>query len=188
MRKVAVIGSAGSGKSTLSRQLGEIAGIEVIHLDRLYWRKGWIEPPKEEWDALIEKLIHKDSWIMDGHYGRTMDIRMAAADTVIFLDLPRILCVYRAIKRRVQYQGRSRPDMAEGCKEKIDLEFLKWIWDFPIKKRPKILNRLKELQKYKRIIHLRSRRDAVDFLNKIRRGNLDERAGNQYSEFCKDRS
>ena len=92
---------------------------------------------------------------MDGNYGGTLDVRLAAADTVIFLDLPRALCVARALGRALRYWGRSRPDMAAGCPEKLDLKFLRWIWQYPRRNRPVILEKLSRLEG-KRVLRLQS--------------------------------
>ena len=138
MKKVIVIGSGGAGKSTFSRQLGEVTGIPVIHLDRLYWRPNWDKMPKTEWEATIAGLIKNDSWIMDGNFGGTREMRMRAADTIIFLDVPRRVCLYRVIKRAIKYRGRNRPDMAKGCNEKLDFEFLGWVWNYPGRARKRI--------------------------------------------------
>ena len=70
------------------------------------------------------ELVKEDEWIIDGNYGGTMDIRMNAADTIIFLDIHRTICVYRAFKRIVQYRNKTRPDMGAGCEERFDLQFL----------------------------------------------------------------
>src|SRR5690349_18913828 len=99
MKRVVVIGSGGSGKSTFSRELGRATGIPVIHLDREFWRPGWEETPKDEWNALVAELLAGESWIMDGNFGGTREMRMQAADTIIFLDLPRRVCLYRILKR-----------------------------------------------------------------------------------------
>ncbi len=131
MRKVIVIGSGGAGKSTFAVRLGERLGLPVIHQDALYWRPSWVETPPDEWKATLATLVQRDAWIMDGNFGGTLDLRIAASDTVILLDLPRTVCLWRALKRAVRYLGRTRPDMAEGCNEKIDLQFLRWIWDYP---------------------------------------------------------
>jgi adenylate kinase family enzyme len=170
-QKIAVIGSSGAGKSQLSRSMGEILGLPVIHLDKEHWLPGWVEPPKNEWRSRVEELVKGDSWIIDGNFGGTMEIRLAAADSVVFLDLPRTLCVWRTVKRVITYRKETRPDMADGCDEKFDLVFLKWIWDFPNRTRPKILERLAAVESEKSIFRLRSRKDVERFLESLR-GNL----------------
>lgn len=102
-----------------------------------------------EWNQIIEELVRKDKYIMDGNYSRTLSTRMKNADTIFFFDLPRYLCIYGAIKRRILNHGKTRSDMAEGCKEKIDLEFIKWIWNFKKRSRDKILRELKEVKEQK---------------------------------------
>lgn len=166
MKRVVVIGSGGSGKSTFSRRLGEATGLEVTHLDSVFWRPNWQKTPKDEWEKKVRKLVERDSWIVDGNFGSTREIRLDACDTVIFLDLPRPVCMYRVIKRAIVYRGRNRPDMAEGCREKIDLEFLRWVWNFPKQGRSRILNDLDRLSG-KNIYVLRSTREAESFLAKI---------------------
>lgn len=166
--RVMLIGSGGAGKSTLARQLGDVTGLPVVHLDAHHWKPGWVPTPNDEWDAKVIELAAGERWIIDGNYGRTMELRFARADTVVFLDYSRWRCCYRAIKRRVQFAGRSRPDMTEGCEEKIDLEFLKWIWDYRATRRPGILARLDELRADgKRVVVLRSPRETRRFLRRV---------------------
>jgi adenylate kinase family enzyme len=167
MQKIMVIGSGGSGKSELSRRIGEILGIEVIHLDRVYWRPNWTEPQKHEWKETVEDLVNRESWIIDGNFGGTMEIRAAAADTIIFIDLPRVLCVWRAVKRWIKYPNRTRPDMGEGCPEKIDLEFLQWIWNFPRDSKPRLMEILRRYEKTKSIYVLKSRHEVEEFVQDI---------------------
>ncbi|RCW39737.1 adenylate kinase family enzyme [Paenibacillus prosopidis] len=124
MKKIILIGSGGSGKSTLARQLGEKLKIKVYHLDALFWKPNWTGVPKDEQRKVQNDLVKEDEWIIDGNYGGTMDIRLNAADTIIFLDFPRIICVFRAFKRMVQYRNKIRPDMGEGCEERFPLSFL----------------------------------------------------------------
>jgi adenylate kinase family enzyme len=119
VKKILIIGSGGAGKSTLACELGTILGLEVIHLDAWYWNPGWVETPKAEWQNIIQDLTLRESWIMDGNYGGTLDVRLSVADTVIFLDFPRLLCLSRVIKRRFIYAGQSRPDMASDCPERL---------------------------------------------------------------------
>ncbi len=167
MKKVIIIGSGGAGKSTFARRLGAATGIEVFHLDKLYWKPNWTKTPKDEWAKIVENLLKKDEWIMDGNFGGTMEIRLAACDTAIFLDLPRYLCFYRTFKRWKMYWKTNRPDMTEGCNETIDLNFLQWIWSFPKTKKPKIEEILKRFENEKTIIRLRTSREVDDFLSKI---------------------
>lgn len=169
MKRVVIIGSGGAGKSTLARRLGEATGIEVIHLDKLHWRAGWVEPPKDEWLKIVENAVKKESWIMDGNFGGTMELRLQYCDTAIFLDFPRIVCVYRAVKRWTKYWKTNRPDMTEGCNEKLDLEFLGWIWNFQKTTKPKIEERLKRFENEKTIIYLRSPKEVENFLNNLKK-------------------
>ncbi len=167
MRKVLVIGSGGAGKSTLANQLGELLNIEVLHLDKLYWRPRWIETPKPEWRKTVEELLARDAWIMDGNYSGTLDIRFEACDTVIFLDMPRTLCLRRVLKRLMMYRNKHRPDMAEGCPEKFNLEFIVWVWNYPRRSRPKIIRILESNPAGKNIVWLRSQADVKRFTSNI---------------------
>lgn len=163
MNRVVVIGSGGSGKSTFSAELGRATRLPVIHLDREFWRPGWKETPKEEWTNRVAELIAGERWIMDGNFGGTREMRVRAADTIIFLDLPRRVCLYRILKRTVKYHGRSRPDMAEGCHERFDLEFILWIWNYKHRSRKRVLAELEGVDE-KRVIILRNRQQVREFL------------------------
>jgi adenylate kinase family enzyme len=170
MKRVLVIGSGGAGKSTLARRLGERLGLEVIHLDVMFWRPGWVETPKDEWRMKVEELCGRESWVMDGNFSGTLDVRLAACDAVVFLDLPRTVCVRRAVKRWLMYRSGTRPDMAEGCREKFDLKFLRWIWSFPSRSRPGVLARLDAFGDEKRVIRLRSDAEVERFLEGVPSG------------------
>jgi adenylate kinase family enzyme len=136
----------------------------LIHLDALYWRAGWKPTPNEEWDRIVEELSARDAWVMDGNYGRTLPTRLAACDTVIFLDMSRYICLWHVFKRWIVYRRRSRPDLAEGCPESLTWEFIWWIWTYPRRRRPGILRRLAELPKSTRVVVLRSKRAAQRYL------------------------
>ncbi len=131
MQNVLVFGSSGAGKSTFARQLGERLGIEAIHLDAAFWKPGWVESNDEEFREKVAALAARDRWVMDGNYSRTLDLRLPKTDTIIYLDIPRHVCVWRVAKRVGRTYGRSRADLGEGCPEKLDLAFLKWVWDYP---------------------------------------------------------
>ncbi len=167
MKKIALIGSGGAGKSTLAKRLGEKLNIEVYHLDALFWKPNWEPTSKEVQRKVQSELVIKDQWIIDGNYNGTLDIRLNAVDTIIFVDISRLVCIYRVFKRMIQYHGKSRPEMAEGVNERIDFDFLKWVWDYPKTKRPAVLKKLKHLPKEKKVIILRSPREVKDFLDKV---------------------
>jgi adenylate kinase family enzyme len=167
MKRIVVIGSGGAGKSTFSRRLGEATGIEVIHLDSVFWRPGWEPTPKPEWATKVAEMVRRDSWIMDGNFGGTRKARIKACDAVIMLDVPRYVCLYRVIKRAIKFRGKSRPDMAAGCNEKIDLEFLSWVWNYPRRGRKRAFEEIKEYPE-KRFVVLKSAREADEFLRKCK--------------------
>jgi adenylate kinase family enzyme len=163
MRRVAIVGCPGSGKSTLALQLGERLGLPVVHLDRLHWRPGWQAPPDDEWAETVRDAAAGERWIIDGNYGGTLKPRIDRADTVVMLDLPRRACLWRVAKRWARYRGRQRPEMGDGCPERLDAGFIKWIWDYPRRSRPKTLALLRA-KPDGRVFILRSARDIADFL------------------------
>lgn len=167
MERVVVIGSGGAGKSTFSRRLGEATGLPVIHLDSVFWKPNWQPTPAEEWEKTVTELVRRDRWIMDGNFGGTRELRIRASDTVIFLDFPRLICLYRVIKRAITFRGKNRPDMADGCNEKFDREFAGWVWNFPKRSRGRILEQMKEFPE-KRFVILRSSREAERFIEETK--------------------
>jgi adenylate kinase family enzyme len=148
--------------------MGEALQLPVIHLDAELWRPGWIMTPKDEELALLQNWIAGESWIIDGNYGATMSQRFAAADTILFLDFPRSLCLWRAVRRFLRYRGRRRPDMAEGCPEKLDWEFLKWIWSFPRTQRPLVLQRIAEYSAGRDVFIFRRPREVKAFRHALK--------------------
>ena len=171
MKRVLVIGSGGSGKSTFAHHLGELLDIEVIHLDKIYWHRDWVETPRTEWLQTVDRLLEQDSWIMDGNFSGSLERRLEVCDTVIFLDIPRSLCVWRVLKRAVIYRKRSRPDMALGCDERLDPEFIRWVWNYSKRTRPKVVARMAAHEAGKKVITLRSRYEVEEYLAQIAPSN-----------------
>ncbi|HEY9621588.1 MAG TPA: DNA topology modulation protein [Crinalium sp.] len=167
MRKILILGSGGAGKSTLARAIAQTLQLEVIHLDAHYWQAGWVESSPEEWQKTVEILLQKESWVMDGNYGGTLDLRLSVADTIIFLDMPRLTCLWRIVKRRLQYAGKTRPDMASDCPEQLNWEFIRYVWSYPDRRRRSILEKLRARPTDQTVIVLRSPTQVRDFLRSL---------------------
>lgn len=159
-----VIGPGGAGKTTLARRLAAVTGLPLTHLDQLYWRPGWQPTPDPEWREVVRRLVAGDAWILDGNYGGTLGLRLAACDTAVFLDVPRGICLARVIARRLRHRDRSRPELPVGCPERLSLEFMVWIWTFPRRRRGEVLKRLAALRGGQRSIVLRTDRQMEAFL------------------------
>lgn len=166
MKRVIIVGCGGAGKSTLARQLGEKTGLPVVHLDKLFWLPGWVERDKEEFDGILREEMAKDEWIMDGNFNRTMPERLSRCDTVIYLDYSRWTCLMGVLKRELTSYGTVRPDMGEGCPERIDFEFLKWVWHFNKNKRQRYYEQFRKVS-HARVLIFRNRRQTKRFLKKL---------------------
>ncbi len=168
MERVLVIGPCGAGKSTLSVELGRRLSLPVHHLDRLHWQPGWVEGSSEELVERVAEITATDRWLIDGNYGGTMAPRLARADTVVYLDFPIRLCLWRALKRFWTWRGRSRPDMTEDCPERFDLEFLFYIVRWNQGPRPRTETALKGFEGT--LIRLENPRALQDWLARLPMG------------------
>ena len=165
MQRVLVIGSPGAGKSTLATELARRTGLPLIHLDQHGWRSGWVDVPRQEMRQKVERLIAGESWIIDGNYGGTLSLRLTRADTVIDLAFPAWLCLYRILRRVARDSGRNRPDMAEGCPERLDFTFLAFVAGFPFSGRKRIDSKMKSFPG--RYVKLHGPADVRRFLAKF---------------------
>jgi adenylate kinase family enzyme len=165
-KRIIVIGSPGSGKSTFSGKLARITGIPLIHLDKEFWNYGWVETPKEEWVRKQENIILDGEWIIDGNYGGTLDRRIEKADTIICFQLNRVICILRYFKRVIVNLNKVRPDMPEGCPEHFDFKFMKYIWNFPKTSGRRNIERLQK-SRNKHIIIFKKRNDASKYIRSV---------------------
>lgn len=159
MQRVAVIGCGGSGKTTVARELGRILDLPVIHIDGHYRRQSR-EPPGEGWERVHRGLISGERWVIDGMKLGVLSERLAHADTVVFLDVPRWACFAGIAQRRLRFRGRSRPEL--GVYDCVDWAFLRWVWGFRRTQRSRILDLLDAYEC--RVVVLRNRREARRFL------------------------
>lgn len=127
--KIAIIGYSGSGKSTLAKKLAEKYQVDVLHFDTVNFLPNWQLRDKEDQKRLTKEFLDThESWVIDGNYSRLFyERRMLEADIIILLLFNRFSCLYRVYCRYRRYHNSTRSDMAEGCKEKLDLAFIKWI-------------------------------------------------------------
>ena len=135
--KIAIIGYSGAGKSTLAKAFGEKYGCPVLYLDTVQFQAGWKERDREEARRMVEAFLEKPAWVIDGNYGEFCHARrMEEADHIVFLNFPRLRCFRQAYGRYRQYRGRTRESMSDGCDEKFDWEFMKWLlWEGRAKSR-----------------------------------------------------
>ncbi len=164
MNKVLIIGSCGAGKSIATKNLAKIVNLPIIHLDLHYWKPNWVKSEKNEWFNKVKELCAQPQWIMDGNYGSTMDYRLEQADTVIFLLYPRFLCLTGIFKRLLVS---PRVDKIPGCREKIDWEFIRYVWTYNKIQAPKIIKKAEKL-KDKQIFILQNRKQLENLFSDIK--------------------
>ena len=161
MKKIIVIGCPGSGKSTVSRALHNKTGIPLYHLDMMYWNADKTTAEKSVFLERLSTVLEKDEWIIDGNYGYTMELRMAACDTVVFLDYPLDVCLDGIKERR----GKPRSDMP-WIETEEDAEFIEFIKSYNEQQKLKVLELLEKYSD-KNIVIFKSREQANEFLRQI---------------------
>jgi adenylate kinase family enzyme len=168
MQRILVMGSSGSGKSTFAQRLSAVTGIPVISIDALFWKPGWVEPDRAEFRERLAEAARRPRWIMDGNYtSHLVELRRDACDTVIWFDLPRVTCMRGIFSRLAKSYGRVRPELAEGCPERIDFAFLRYVWTFPEQQRPRLLAYFEGLRPDQSLICFTNRKQADRYLGEL---------------------
>ena len=158
MRRIVVMGPPGSGKSTLARQHGERYGLPVLHMDQAFWQSGWIETPADRFRSEVERMAGLPAWVIDSNYVATIKPRLAAADLVIYLDVPSWLSMLRLLRRIFVSYGRVRADAAPGCAERFDLAFLRFAWSWNRVRRARNLALVESFPGCKLVLRTRAER------------------------------
>jgi len=164
------MGSPGSGKSTFARRLSQVTGIPVVSLDALFWKPGWVPSDAAEFEARVSEAVGLPRWIIDGDYiWWAGDIRRSVADAVIWFDLPTRSCMVGIVSRIATSYGRVRPEMAQGCPERIDAEFFRYVWSYRQVQRPKLVHYLEGLRADQSLICFTERAQARRYLADVGR-------------------
>jgi len=168
MRRVIVVGSQGSGKTSLSRSLGRKLGLPVVHLDVLYWRPGWKPSDKASFHLRVAEKIASDAWVIDGSFsGLAFDLTLARADTLVVIDRPRWLCQWRILWRSAFDRDTTRPDLPEGCPEQFDWKLMKEAWRYDTERVPVIEAERLQYGPDVPVVRLRRDRDIQGFLESV---------------------
>lgn len=128
MKRVVILGRGASGKSIFARSLGEVTGVPVIELDKIFWQPGLVNTPRDQWVEVQQRLVAEDEWILDGDLGPydAVEVRLRAADTVFFLDFSLVRCAWQAARR-----SRERAD------------FWHWLWAYRYQSRPGLIQAIR---------------------------------------------
>jgi len=162
VERIAIIGCGGSGKSRLARQLGTALDLPVTHLDALYYDEAWTSLPKDEFAALQRDLVAAPGWVIDGNYASSLPIRLAAAETVVFLDLPATACLWGIAQRRLRQRGGQ--DKATGVYDRITWNFVRYVWDYRRAMRPRVRTLIAEHAAHAELVVLTTRRGVRRWL------------------------
>ncbi len=174
MKRVMIVGLPGSGKSWLARRMGVRTGLPVHHMDRVHWLPGWVARERDAKIALAHDIESSDRWILEGYFSATFSHRLSRADTLVILDMPFPLRVWRVFRRTLTGYGKTRAELPENCPERFDAEFWSYIWRTRNLARRRILDLPAAAGSGVDVHVLCSRRAVMNFLNHL---DLPEESG-----------
>ena len=165
--KIQICGYSASGKSTFAKKLKEIYQVEVLHLDKIHFSSGWIERSNEEMSEDVLQFIKREDWIIDGNYTKIAPQRFDECNQLFYFNFNRFKCITNAIKRYFKHRHTTREDMAQGCEEKLDLEYIGWIL-FRGRRRKNRLWKKKLKENYQeKIIFFTKQKQVDSYLEKL---------------------
>ena len=152
-----MIGCGGAGKTTVARALAFHTGLPLVQADPIVYADGPIARPESEWQPELNAHADGETWVIDAMKLSLLEHRLRRADTVVFVDVPRRWCFLGVAQR-------------DGLRALLhNHEFMRWIWDFPRKARPRIYDLLERYGGDRSVVVLRSRREVRGFLATLRR-------------------
>lgn len=163
MKKIAIVGPPGAGKTTLTNKLSSNLKIKAFHLDRLFWQRNWEKESKDDRIDILQQIIQEKQWIIEGTYIHSTDLHLVEADTIIFLDIYSLRCLWQLIKRCYKNAGQPRRDIPEGCKDKLTPYRILKVLTFRSRDR-KTLQKILSGFDEKTIIRLQSKKEVEVFL------------------------
>ncbi|OBZ94212.1 ATPase AAA [Pararhizobium polonicum] len=168
--RILIIGCSGSGKSTLAQNLSDMFALPYISMDRdVFWLPGWTQRPRAEALEIVERTVAQPRWIMDGTSPGTLPLRLPRTNLVVWMRPPRRVSLYGVISRWLRFRGRTRPEMAENCPERLTGEFLRYIWNFEKTESPEIEQKLADYGPGVPVLVLKSHAQTGKLLEGLKR-------------------
>jgi len=167
MNRVAIVGSGGSGKSHLARELGRILDAPVTHLDAVYFDDEWNPLPQDKFEAAQRELVARPRWVIDGNYNSTLQVRLAACDTVVMMDVPTWMALWGIVSRQVRHGAGQH---ASGVYNRITWDVVRYVATYRRRMRPRVLAKIRQYAAGKNVVFLTSRRQARRWLAQLQHG------------------
>jgi adenylate kinase family enzyme len=168
VKRIAVTGPAGAGKSELAQELGDALGIRVLHLDALFWKPGWVPTPQDEFEAMQRREVAADSWIVDAQFDDIIPEWFETADAVVFVDCSLLRSLWQVSKRRLNRQASvGTPIGKPGALHRSLLKFARNQWLYRTRVRRELLAELERKRDGRRVVVLKGGGDVLAVLRSL---------------------